>query len=261
MNGDLNYSIKTSKGKKGRFKIHPKTGQVYTNKALSPGKTFDLMVQAKDNGQPQLSTSTRVLVRVARVPVTSEHAPTLTPPPPAHVMETDLPGHLVSFITAHDPDNDTLWYYITEGDDSGRFSMGVDTGLVTLARRLDHEDQYHYSLTIAATDGVHTTTTKLVVSVMDANDHRQCSVPCRDRDQSPSAVYFTLHHAHALASHGLFSSTRPVGDLSVAQPLDREVCGVHELTVSCRDRGRRENADFARVTVTVLDANDQTQPS
>ncbi|KAK4302799.1 hypothetical protein Pmani_025146 [Petrolisthes manimaculis] len=277
MNGDMNYSIKTSKGKKGRFKIHPKTGQVYTNKALSPGKTFDLMVQAKDNGQPQLSTSTRVLVRVARVPVSSEHAPTLTPPPPAHVMETDLPGHLVSFITAHDPDNDTLWYYITEGDDSGRFSMGVDTGLVTLARRLDHEDQYHYSLTISATDGVHTTTTKLVVSVMDANDHRpvfsarvysgsvsEAATPgtsiltlqCRDRDQSPSAVYFTLHHAHALASHGLFSLDSTSGDLTVAQPLDREVCGVHELTVSCRDRGRRENADFARVTVTVLDAND-----
>lgn len=36
----------------------------------------------------------------------------------------------------------------------------------------------------------------------------------------------------------------------------REVCGVHELTVSCRDRGRREKADFARVTVTVMDAND-----
>lgn len=36
----------------------------------------------------------------------------------------------------------------------------------------------------------------------------------------------------------------------------REVSGVHELTVSCRDRGRRENADFARVQVTVTDDND-----
>lgn len=31
---------------------------------------------------------------------------------------------------------------------------------------------------------------------------------------------------------------------------------VHELTVSCRDRGRQENADFARVSVTVEDDND-----
>ncbi|KAK8746409.1 hypothetical protein OTU49_017006, partial [Cherax quadricarinatus] len=280
INSDLDYSIKTSKGKKGRFKIHPKTGQVYTNKAFTPGKTFDLMIQAQDNGQPQMSASTRVLVRVANVPDTSDHPPVLPTLAPAHVMETDPPGHLVAFVNAHDPDNDTLWYYITEGDESGRFSMGVDSGLVSLARRLDHEDQYHYTLTIAATDGVHTSTAKLVVEVMDANDHRPVlsarvyeasiseavspgttvlALQCRDKDHSPSTaspVYFSLHHAEALASQGLFAVDSSSGDLIVAKPLDREVCGVHQLTVSCRDRGRRENADFARVVVSVADHND-----
>lgn len=43
MNADLDYSIKTGKGK-GRFKIHPKTGQVFTSKAFAPGQTFDIMV-------------------------------------------------------------------------------------------------------------------------------------------------------------------------------------------------------------------------
>lgn len=77
---------------------------------------------------------------------------------------------------------------------------------------------------------------------MDANDHRPVfsarvysgsvseaatpgtsvlSLQCRDRDQSPSAVYFTLHHAHALASHGLFTLDSSSGELTVAQPLDR----------------------------------------
>ncbi|XP_050706211.1 fat-like cadherin-related tumor suppressor homolog [Eriocheir sinensis] len=113
MNGDLDYSIRTGMGKKGRFKIHPKTGQVYSNKAFPPSKTFDLMIQVKDNGAPQLTATTRVLVRVMDVPVESPNPPVLQPPPPAHVMETDAPGHLVSFINAQDPDNDTLWYYIT----------------------------------------------------------------------------------------------------------------------------------------------------
>ncbi|XP_050720733.1 fat-like cadherin-related tumor suppressor homolog [Eriocheir sinensis] len=280
MNGDLDYSIRTGKGKKGRFKIHPKTGQVFSNKAFSPSKTFDLMIQVKDNGAPQLTATTRVLVRVMDVPEESPNPPVLQPPPPAHVMETDAPGHLVSFINARDPDNDTLWYYITEGDESGRFSMGVDSGLVSLARRLDHEEQHHYALTVTATDGVHTAATKLVVEVMDANDHRPVfsartyegavsedvapgstvvTLQCRDRDQSPtasSAVYFTLHHAQALASQGLFTVDSFTGDLIVAEPMDREVSSVHELTVSCRDRGRQENADFARVSVTVEDAND-----
>ncbi|XP_050721222.1 fat-like cadherin-related tumor suppressor homolog [Eriocheir sinensis] len=280
MNGDLDYSIRTGKGKKGRFKIHPKTGQVYSNKAFPPSKTFDLMIQVKDNGAPQLTATTRVLLRVVDVPEASPNPPVLQPPPPAHVMETDAPGHLVSFINAQDPDNDTLWYYITEGDESGRFSMGVDSGLVSLARRLDHEEQHHYALTVTATDGVHTAATKLVVEVMDANDHRPVfsartyggavsedvapgstvvTLQCRDRDQSPTAsssVYFTLHHAQALASQGLFTVDSFTGDLIVAEPLDREVSSVHELTVSCRDRGRQENADFARVAVTVEDAND-----
>ncbi|XP_050707159.1 fat-like cadherin-related tumor suppressor homolog [Eriocheir sinensis] len=280
MNGDLDYSIRTGKGKKGRFKIHPKTGQVYSNKAFPPSKTFDLMIQVKDNGAPQLTATTRVLVRVMDVPEESPNPPVLQPPPPAHVMETDAPGHLVSFINARDPDNDTLWYYITEGDESGRFSMGVDSGLVSLARRLDHEEQHHYALTVTATDGVHTAATKLVVELIVANYHRQVfsartyegavsedvapgstvvTLQCRDRDQSPtasSAVYFTLHHAQALASQGLFTVDSFTGDLIVAEPLDREVSSVHELTVSCRDRGRQENADFARVSVTVEDDND-----
>ncbi|XP_050707144.1 fat-like cadherin-related tumor suppressor homolog isoform X2 [Eriocheir sinensis] len=237
-------------------------------------------IQVKDNGAPQLTATTRVLVRVMDVPEESPNPPVLQPPPPAHVMETDAPGHLVSFINARDPDNDTLWYYITEGDESGRFSMGVDSGLVSLARRLDHEEQHHYALTVTATDGVHTAATKLVVEVMDANDHRPVfsartyegavsedvapgstvvTLQCRDRDQSPtasSAVYFTLHHAQALASQGLFTVDSFTGDLIVAEPLDREVSSVHELTVSCRDRGRQENADFARVSVTVEDDND-----
>ena len=45
-NSDLDYSIKGGKGAKGknRFKIHPKTGQVYTTKGFVPDQTFDLMV-------------------------------------------------------------------------------------------------------------------------------------------------------------------------------------------------------------------------
>ena len=60
-----------------------------------------------------MTATTRVLVRVVDVPDTSTHPPVLPPQPPAHVMETDPPGHLVAFVNAQDPDNDTLWYYIT----------------------------------------------------------------------------------------------------------------------------------------------------
>ena len=90
---------------------------------------------------------------------------------------------------------------------------------------------------------------QLVVEVMDANDHRPVfsarkyegtiseaeapgatvlSLQCRDKDEAPltsSSVYFTLHHAHALASQGLFTVDSFTGDLIVAEPLDR--CSIY----------------------------------
>lgn len=82
---------------------------------------------------------------------------------------------------------------------------------------------------------------------MDANDHRpvfsaplyeasvsEAAAPgttilglqCRDKDNSPStssSVYFSLHHAHAIATHGLFTIDSSSGDVIVAKPLDRLV--------------------------------------
>ncbi|XP_050721167.1 fat-like cadherin-related tumor suppressor homolog [Eriocheir sinensis] len=119
----------------GELKLSENTNG-YLLASLTPPLPPPSQIQVKDNGAPQLTATTRVLLRVVDVPEASPNPPVLQPPPPAHVMETDAPGHLVSFINAQDPDNDTLWYYITEGDESGRFSLGVDSGLVSLARRL-----------------------------------------------------------------------------------------------------------------------------
>ncbi|KAK3850814.1 hypothetical protein Pcinc_042505 [Petrolisthes cinctipes] len=222
MNGELTHSLRTGRGatRRGRFKIHPSTGQVYTSVPLTAGATFNLMV---------------------------------------------------------------------EGDADGVFSMGVDTGLVSLARKLDHQhqhqqhqhrQQHHYLLTVSATDGVHTTSTKLEVSVTSTRERRpmfssrvyngrvsEAAVPgsttvltlqCRDADQQPpSPVYFTIHHPHHLASHDLFSLDSSSGELKVAQPLDREVMGEHEMTVRCREQGLIEHGgDLARVKVVVTDTND-----
>ncbi|XP_076064277.1 fat-like cadherin-related tumor suppressor homolog, partial [Oratosquilla oratoria] len=279
LNSDLDYSIQTRRGK-GRFKIHPKTGQVYSNKSFMPGQTFNLVIQAQDNGRPRKRATTRIIVRVSQVPDTSSHAPKVLPPTPTHVMETDPPGHFVTFIHASDPDNDTLWYYITDGDAGGRFSIGVDSGLVTVARPLDREDRDRHTLTIEVTDGVHAEKVKLVIEVLDVNDQRpvfrsrvyqasirESSKPgdvilglhCRDKDDplsASSSVYYTLHHAEGTSTKELFTLDSSTGELMVAQPLDRESASDHELTVSCRDRGGNENVDYARVVITVMDEND-----
>jgi hypothetical protein len=70
-------------------------------------------VEARDKGRPPRTTSARALLRVARVPLTSAHAPrVILPIGPLHLMESDLPGHPVTIVTAIDQDNDTLWFSI-----------------------------------------------------------------------------------------------------------------------------------------------------
>lgn len=42
-NGDIEYSIKSGRGK-GKFKIHPKTGVVYSQRGFQAGQEYDLVV-------------------------------------------------------------------------------------------------------------------------------------------------------------------------------------------------------------------------
>ncbi|CAL4061688.1 unnamed protein product, partial [Meganyctiphanes norvegica] len=274
-NASLNYSITSSRGK--AFKIHNYTGLVYTSRELQAGKTFEFKIQATDNGSPSLSTTTRVLLRVVDIPSNSSNPPMIDPLLPVQIMESDLPGRVVTYIHATDDDDDSLWYYITDGDDEGQFSIGVDTGILSLSRPVDHETQSQYVLQIAVIDGFHSAIEQLVIEVLDANDHQPelshseywgnvsesaiigttvLSLHCQDYDTGRSRLFFSIHHSNATQSTGLFALNSSTGALTVAKPLDRELSGIHQLTVSCRDRSHREQTDLARITVTIEDDNE-----
>ena len=55
-------------------------------------------------------------------------------------------------VTASDPDNDTLSYAITAGDE-GKFAIGPADGMITVAAALDYEGKQSYSLTVEVSDG------------------------------------------------------------------------------------------------------------
>lgn len=66
-----------------------------------------------DMGSPNRSSTARVSVKVAAVPVTSEHAPIIkSPDQRVEVTESDAVGFLVALVQASDQDGDTLWYKI-----------------------------------------------------------------------------------------------------------------------------------------------------
>ena len=69
------------------------------------------------------------------------------------VDESVLTGILVGTVSATDPDEDTLAYSITTGNEDGKFAIGEDTGAITLAATLDQTLVSSYTLTVRAKDG------------------------------------------------------------------------------------------------------------
>ncbi|KAI5702448.1 hypothetical protein M8J75_000237 [Diaphorina citri] len=275
-NARLQYDIKSGKGR-GRFLIHPTTGAVLSSQSFVAGQEFDLLVRATDHGSPNQSSTARVSIQVVRLPDESKNPPTIkSPDQRVEVTENDAVGFLVALIQASDPDGDTLWYRIVDGDPNSTFSIGNDKGNVLLARRVDWETQPQYTLNISVSDGIHTVYTKLHVTVVDVNEHRPIltqslyetniseSVPvgseilkvaASDSDQE-SKVLYSIHHAQSPLSAALFRIDFHSGALSVAQPLDRESLSHHLLTIMARDQGTPAKRNFARVSINVLDSND-----
>lgn len=135
--------------------------------------------------------------------------------------------------------------------------MIEDDGNVLLARQLDWETRKEYNLTVAVTDGVHTTVTQLLVSVKDINEYRPVfsqdlyevnvtenaeigspvvQLRATDDDQDVRLLY-GIHSAQHVNSVRSFAVDYQTGVVSVQQPLDRCVPDVYDIRiVSCPDR-------------------------
>lgn len=277
-NGKIEYSLKV--GKKIKFTIDNSTGMIYANKDLEPSE-YDLHIRATDGGMPPKSTTCRVVVQV--VPITqSANAPIIKPVPkhltPVKVTESDTPGFLVTLVQATDPDNDTIWYDIVDGDPRHEFYIGRDNGNIHLAKQLDWETQSEYSLNISATDGFHRSYTQLNISVININDHRPqfsqnyykveisenisigkeiLKLEATDKDGN-ERVMFSLHSAQCEHSLRIFRLDSFTGSLTLQMPLDRETMSYHILTVMVRDSGTPAQRNYARVLITVYDHNDHS---
>ncbi len=69
------------------------------------------------------------------------------------VLETAAIDGAAGTVSATDPDQDTLTYSITGGNDDGKFAIDSGTGRLTVAGDLDLATTPAYSLTVEASDG------------------------------------------------------------------------------------------------------------
>ncbi|XP_056011143.1 protocadherin Fat 1-like isoform X5 [Ostrea edulis] len=272
-NAQITYKIK---GKKQIFGIERDTGMIFAKGALRVG-SYNLKVQAFDNGKQKKKATARVRLEVLPVPASSLNPPKFPIPYyEVQVMENSKVGEVLDVYQAEDIDRNKLSYSLTDGDPENQFGINPEFGSIVTTKLLDREKRDHYNLTVMATDGIHQTAVKIYVTVLDINDNTPefteavykkdisesvsmgtsvLTISATDKDLH-SRLFYKLSGAANAISLQLFEIDSETGVISVKQALDREVMTKHVLTVMVRDQGFPNNKNFTRVTIRVLDEND-----
>ncbi|XP_064191411.1 protocadherin-23 [Anguilla rostrata] len=297
LNGRVSYRLLTSPLK--GFYIHAENGSLFTNKPLTHltnGNAIQLMVEARDGGDPPLSTVTSVDVSVQD---TNDHAPRFQRASYQVTVSEDTPvGSTLLLLQADDqdwaPDSSRVDYAITGGNQERRFCLEVgvvqtETRQMTVARlvlcsTLDRETAESHALTVTATDRGSPPlngSAAVTVTVLDVNDNapefgsseyhtqvNECSPPgtslvrlsAHDPDEGPNAqVRYDIISGN---SRGLFRLDPLTGIVEVNQSLDYEEDVRFTLTVRASD-GNGDgsgggNVAFAVLYISVLDENDNS---
>ncbi|KAL7856342.1 hypothetical protein AOLI_G00199460 [Acnodon oligacanthus] len=170
-NAEISYSIEEG-DELGKFFIEPKTGLVSSKNVSSAGEYDILTIKAVDNGRPQKSSTCRLHIEWIPKPEPSssllafdESVFSFT------VMESDPVAHMVGVITMETVDT-PVWFEITGGNSDHRFDVDKASGTLVVARPLNTEQKSNYNLTLEATDGTRTTSTQVLIKVIDTNNHR-----------------------------------------------------------------------------------------
>ncbi|KAM6221833.1 protocadherin-23 [Rhynchocyon petersi] len=168
------------------------------------------------------------------------------------------------------------------------FSRSLEPLDLVLLRRLDRETTAAHQLHIEAWDGGHprrTGSLRVELRVLDENDNppvfeqeeyraavredappgaEVCRVRATDRDLGPNGqVRYRLRARQApgtghepLGDAAFFTVEQLSGAVQVRKPLDREAQAWHQLVVEARDGGAEPEVATVRVSIAVLDVND-----
>ncbi|XP_037364997.1 protocadherin gamma-B5 isoform X35 [Talpa occidentalis] len=166
-NGRVSYSIVGSdlgpQALSSYVSVNAQSGVVFAQRAFDHEqlRTFELTVQARDQGAPPLSAnaSLRVLVGDRNDNAPRVLYPALGPDGSAlfdTVPRAAQPGYLVTKVVAVDADsghNAWLSYHVLQASEPGLFSLGLRTGEVRTARALGDRDAARQRLLVAVRDG------------------------------------------------------------------------------------------------------------
>lgn len=167
--GPVTYSLLDNAG--GRFAINAATGVVTvvdaTKLNFEAATSHQITVQVSDGGS---STNANFTIAVTNA---APATPTDTNGAANLVSEYATNGTVVGglAIAAPDPHGGAVTYSLTNNA-GGRFAINATTGVVTVANAslLDHDTQASHTITVQASDGVLTSSSNVVVNLIDQID-------------------------------------------------------------------------------------------
>uniref|UniRef100_A0A8C3DM31 Cadherin-23 n=1 Tax=Corvus moneduloides TaxID=1196302 RepID=A0A8C3DM31_CORMO len=269
-NGQVSYRMQVGMPRMD-FLINSTSGLVTSTAVLDRERIpeYYLRVVASDTGAPAKSSTSTLTVKVLDV---NDENPTFFPA----IYNVSLPENVardfkVVRLNCTDADvglNAELSYFITGGNQDGKFSVGFRDGVVRTVVSLDRETVASYTLILEAIDNGptgnrRTGTATVYVTVLDVNDNRpiflQSSYEVSVPEDIPAAssivqaceIYRYLHHNHFRINPSTGLVMRGV------RHLDREQNSSHVLEVEAYNTEQGPMRSSVRVIVYVEDVNDE----
>ncbi|XP_062940115.1 protocadherin-11 X-linked isoform X5 [Cynocephalus volans] len=239
-------------------------------------REYAIKLLAADAGKPPLNQSSMLLIKVKDE---NDNAPVFTQPfISLSVPENNSPGTQLTKISATDADTgrNAEISYLLGADAPPEFNLDRRTGILTAVKKLDREKQEKYYFTVLAKDNGMpplVTNATVFVTVLDQNDN------------SPIFTHneYNFYVPENLPRHGtvgLITVTDPdygensavtlsildVNDDFTIDPqtgvirpnisFDREKQESYTFYVKAEDGGRVSRSSTAKVTINVVDVND-----
>ncbi|XP_037996728.1 cadherin-23 [Motacilla alba alba] len=283
-NGQVSYRMQVGMPRMD-FLINSTSGLVTSTAVLDRERiaAYFLRVVASDAGTPAKSSTSTLTVKVLDV---NDESPTFFPA----IYNVSLPENVardfkVVRLNCTDADiglNAELSYFITGGNQDGKFSVGFRDGVVRTVVSLDRETVASYTLILEAIDNGptgnrRTGTATVYVTVLDVNDNRpiflqssyEVSVPedipaassivqvkATDADEGINGrVWYRIVKGNEHNHFRINPSTGLV--MRGVRHLDREQNSSHVLEVEAYNTEQGPMRSSVRVIVYVEDVNDE----
>ncbi|XP_060039165.1 protocadherin-11 X-linked isoform X2 [Erinaceus europaeus] len=239
-------------------------------------REYAIKLLAADAGKPPLNQSTMFLIKVKDE---NDNAPFFTQPfISLSVPENNSPGIQLTKIRATDADSghNAEINYLLDTDAPSEFNLDHRTGILTVVKKLDREKQEKYSFTVLAKDNGTmplVTNATVLVTVLDQNDnspvftHSEYNfyvpenlprhgtvglITVTDIDYGEnSAVTLSI-----LDVNNEFTIDPHTGVIRPNISFDREKQESYTFYVKAEDGGRVSHSSTAKVTINVVDVND-----